>query len=93
MVRSTTTREAEWTEQDLAEVSALAAYRATLCPCCGLPKSMVQVHERDIPKFVVTPKTCWARKTMSQAQLAVENDKKISDAHKRSLQWSITVKE
>lgn len=71
---------------------ALAEWRATLCPCCGLPKSMVQVHERDAPQFVVTRKPCWARKTLAQAQGVVAADKKLSDAHKQSLQWSIQVK-
>lgn len=93
MVRSTTTREPLWTEQDLAELVALAQYRATLCDCCGLPKRMTQVHERDIPRFVVGRKTCWARKTLNQAQGVVEADKQLSDAYKRSQQWSITVKE
>jgi hypothetical protein len=81
-----------WCDQDMAELLALEDYRATLCPCCGLPKAITQVHEKDAPQFVVTRKVCWARKTLNQVQAVVENDKKVSDAHKRSLQWSITAK-
>jgi hypothetical protein len=92
MVRSTTIREPEWTEQDTAEVFALAAHRATLCPCCGLPKAMVQVHEQDLPEIVVESKTCWARKKQLKEQAAL-GKKKISEEALHSLQWSIRVKE
>lgn len=70
----------------------MAVYRATLCPCCGLPKAKVQVHEEELPELVVEKKTCWARKKLSQEQAALEKNKKISDEAKRSLQWSIRVK-
>lgn len=93
LVRSVTTTEPLWTEQDLAELLALQDYRSTLCPCCGFPKAVTQVHEKDAPNFVVSRKVCWARKTLNQVQAVVENDKKVSEAHKRSLQWDVTAKE
>lgn len=37
LVRSTTTREPAYTEQDRAELLALAVYRQGLCPHCGGP--------------------------------------------------------
>lgn len=91
-MRSVTTREPEWTEQDLAEQLALADYRATLCECCGLPKKLVRGHERDVPRLVVDRGWCWARKTLleTQAQWAKGRKPKPGDG---ALQWSIRVKE
>jgi hypothetical protein len=37
-VRAVTVRDPEWTEQDAAEMLALAEYRDSLCDCCGMPK-------------------------------------------------------
>lgn len=90
LVRSVAIREPLWTEQDSAEVLALTEYRAGLCPCCGLPKSLVQGHERDAPRFVVGKRYCWARKTLAetQAQWAKGRDPKPGDG---ALQWSIRV--
>ena len=90
LVRSVTTREAEWTEQDLAEVLALAEYRDSLCECCGLPKADVQVHERDAPKFIVSKRYCHARKTLLESQAGFFEGKKPDPAH-GALLWSVRV--
>lgn len=71
MVRSVTTREPEWTEQDLAEVQALAMYRAGLCGCgCGFPEADTTSHYETGPEFLVTRTTCRARAAVLEAQRA-----------------------
>lgn len=87
-----TTREPEWTEQDLGEVLALAEYRDSLCPCCGLPKADTQIHERDAPKFVVSKRYCLARRTLAETQAAFfkEHEKKPQPQHS-ALLWSVRV--
>lgn len=90
-MRSTTTREPEWTEEDLAEQLALISYRATLCDCCGLPLAMVGGHERDAPQLIVKRRYCWARKTLEEtkAQWAKGRKPAPGDA---ALLWSVAVK-
>lgn len=95
LVRSVTTREPEWTEQDQAEVLALAEYRDSLCSCCGLPSADVDarlVHERDAPKFVVSKHFCWARRTLAETQAAYfkQHEKNPRPEH-AALQWSVRI--
>lgn len=91
LVRAVTTRESEWTELDAAEMLAIAEYRDTLCHCCGLPKSMVLVHEKDAPRFLVSKRYCHARRTLIESQQAfTENGKNVKPAHD-ALQWSVRV--
>jgi hypothetical protein len=87
-----TTREPEWTEQDFAEVLALAEYRDSLCSCCGLPKASVLVHERDAPNFVVSKRYCLARRTLAESQAAFfkQHEKNPKPEH-NALQWSIRI--
>ena len=70
LVRSVTSREPEWSEQDRAWLLALAGWRASLCPCgCGLPAEQTLAHENDGHTFVVQPPTrCRARTALSIAQ-------------------------
>lgn len=89
LVRSTTTREAEWTELDVAEVLALGEYRAGLCDCCGMPKSQVWAHERDAPNFVVSKRYCLARRTLIEAELALTDNGKNQQPKHRALRWSV----
>ena len=91
LVRSVTTREPLWTEQDTAEILALGEYRAGLCDCCGLPKSMTWVHERDAPRFIVSKRYCLARRTLVESQVAFDNDGKDAKPEHRALRWSIRV--
>jgi len=90
LVRSTTTREPEWTEQDMAEQLALVHYQTTLCECCGLPKSMVQGHERDAPNFIVSKRWCHARKTLLETQWQWAKDREARP-YDGAMQWSIQV--
>lgn len=92
MLRSVTTREPRWTEQDQAEVLALAEYRASLCECCGLPKADTQIHERDAPKFVVSKRFCLARRTLAETQAAFfkQHEKNPKPQHS-ALLWSVRI--
>lgn len=86
-----TTREPFWTEQDTAEVLALAEYRAGLCDCCGLPKRWTLVAERDAPRFVISKRYCLARRTLLETQHAFTDGGKDSKPDYGALQWSIRV--
>lgn len=92
LIRSMTTREPRWTEQDQAEMLALAEYRDSLCPCCGLPKDIVLGHERDAPKFVVTKRYCLARSTLAETQAAFFSQyQKNPDPRHQALLWSVRI--
>ncbi|HEX5543678.1 MAG TPA: hypothetical protein VFX60_19345 [Micromonospora sp.] len=60
LVRSTTVREAEWTEQDQAEILALAEYRAMLCPLCHRPMDECQSQPGWEPEYRVDVRRCHA---------------------------------
>lgn len=76
LTRSVTEREPEWTEQDQAEILALAQWRAGLCPCgCGHPYDDVTSPEDTGPQFVVTRATCRARMALQEAQDAATTPK------------------
>lgn len=85
-----TTTEPEWTDQDRAEILALAEYRDSLCDCCGLPKAMVWVHERDAPKFVVSKFPCQARKVLNISQAAYFGKDQPTPSQ-QALRWSVRV--
>jgi hypothetical protein len=75
-VRAVTTREPEWTEQDLAEYQAWVEYQASLCPCgCGFLKSESTSNHETGPEFAVTYTTCRARAALLEAQRAVADGK------------------
>jgi hypothetical protein len=89
IVRAITTREPEWTEQDTAEMLALAEYRDSLCECCGLPKKMTQADEKNAPRFVVSKRYCLARRTMIESQTAFTNNGKDVKPIHQALRWSV----
>lgn len=89
IVRATTTREPEWTEQDTIEMLALTEYRDSLCDCCGLPQSMTQGDERDAPKFVVSKRYCLARRTLIESQLSFTNNGKDLKPVHQALRWTV----
>jgi hypothetical protein len=75
-VRSTTTREPEWTDQDLAEYEAWAEYEASLCPCgCGFLKAETTSSHDTGPEFDVSTTTCRARASLLEAKRAVADGK------------------
>ena len=71
-----TTREPEWTDQDQAEVLALALYRSSLCPCgCGHPAADTRSPEQTGPRFVATRVVCRARLAQLETQRALDDGK------------------
>lgn len=76
-----TTREPEWTEQDRAEVLALALYRAEYCPCgCGQRYEDTTSPEETGPQFVATRVVCRARLALLEAQKAAQTEDVIGGA-------------
>lgn len=76
LVRSVTTSEPTWTEQDRAEILALTQYRASLCPCgCGHLLAETTSHEEGGPRFVVTEVACRARLALLENQRAVDAER------------------
>lgn len=88
-MRSVTTRDPEWTEQDRAEILALALRRAQRCPCgCGQRYADVTSPEETGPAFVAERVVCRARLALLEAQKAAETKDIIGGArlwtvHKR----------
>ncbi|MFF0823066.1 hypothetical protein ACFYUR_22115 [Micromonospora haikouensis] len=82
LVRSVTTREPAWTEQDRAEVIALAYYRRTeLCPCgCGHRYADTTSPEETGPQFVASRVVCRARLALLEAQRAAETQDIVGGA-------------
>jgi hypothetical protein len=84
-----TTRESRWTEQDRAEVLALAAYRAGLCACgCGLPSAETTAPEQDGPVYAITQATCTARLALLEAQRGAAEKRGNENAPARV--WAIS---
>jgi hypothetical protein len=75
-----TTREPRYTDQDRAELLALAEYRAGLCAVCGGPAAECQSHELTGPKFRPLHLVCRRRDALSiaQADLEVERPEAIA---------------
>lgn len=82
LVRSVTTREPRWTEQDRAELIALALYRESLCPRCGRPLDVCTSDEETGPQFEVSESTC--RSALAIAE--VKN--KLSDHGKKPIPYA-----
>lgn len=72
LLRSVTTSEPEWTEQDVAEIQALAMYRSWLCPKgCGHLLTETLTHPDHGPEFVArSAGTCRACAALLEAQRA-----------------------
>lgn len=72
-----TWREPLYSEQDRAELIALAVYRESLCPKCGRPIEVCTADERD-PKaaeFDVSWRVCNATRTLLEKQRGAYGDK------------------
>jgi hypothetical protein len=71
LIRSVTTREPEWTEQDRAEALALTLYRSTLCPGgCGQPLDESTAHYEVGPEYEAKSTTCRACAERHESQRA-----------------------
>ena len=76
LVRSVTTTEPRWTDRDVAELLALAEYRASLCPCgCGFQFKDTTSHESTGPEFTADRTVCRARLARLEAEIAVDDGK------------------
>jgi hypothetical protein len=96
LVRSVTTREPEWTEQDIGEMHALTVFRATLlCPCgCGFLLADTTSHEETGPRFQVSRTLCRARKELIEQQTAHARsfDQNAPDPIPTARLWSIAIR-
>jgi hypothetical protein len=93
LVRSVTTREPRFTEQDRAELLALALYRDGLCPLCGQPLAVCTSPEDGGPSFVPSYRTCRASMERIDVQEAIaEKHKKTGDRYARARLWSTTIR-
>lgn len=84
LVRSVTTREPLYTEQDRAELHALGVYRDGLCPACGGPLDECTSHEATGPKFRPSWLLCRRRDELSIAQKASGYERPEAQV------WSVT---
>jgi hypothetical protein len=73
-----TTREPLWTEQDRAELIALAIYREGLCPKCGRPLDVCTSDEAapGSPDFEVNQSTCRATRAIAETVNGLTDDGK-----------------
>jgi hypothetical protein len=92
LIRSVTTNEPLFTDQDRAELLALALYRASLCPLCGRPVEVCTSHEETGPEFKVTYTACRATAAQLELQRALTDGgkKQIPDAP--AYLWSTTTR-
>lgn len=84
LVRAATVREPLYTEQDRAELLALAEHRAELCPACGGLLSECTSHEAGGPSFRAKAVLCRRREHLLMAQAARGGE------HPEAWVWSMT---
>lgn len=82
-MRSVTTRESLYTEQDVAELLALAEHRTALCPSCGGLLAECTSHEATGPRFTASFVRCRRRDALALVQNAKERDRP------EALVWSV----
>jgi hypothetical protein len=74
VVRTITTREPRWTDEDRDEMFALALYRSWLCPLCGGPIDECTSNYETGVQYEVRKKRCRATDERLAAQ---ETDGKV----------------
>jgi hypothetical protein len=80
LVRSITTREPDWTDQDRAEVLALAEYRGSLCPNgCGQPLDESTARFDVGPEYDTSSTVCRACAAVDLAKRVDRDAKKDGD--------------
>jgi len=84
------TREPLYTEQDRAELIALAVYRESLCPRCGRPFEVCTSNEEDGPQFEVTWQTCRATRDLLEKQRATYGEKQ--HPNRAAHLWGTTIR-
>ncbi len=88
-----TTREPEWTEQDVAEIRALAAYRLQLCPKgCGHLLTDTLTSADTGPDFTAkSAGTCRACAALLEAQRAGTPDGRSPNPDAAARVWNVTM--
>jgi len=87
VTRTESVSEPEWTDEDRAEVLALAEYRASLCPNgCGQPLSESTSHADVGPEYDTRRTTCRACAEMLAARRADDDGGK---GDSRARVWTI----
>jgi hypothetical protein len=77
VIRSVTTSEPEWTDQDRMELLALAHYRDSLCPNgCGQPLEESTSSYEVGPEYDTSSDSCRACAVMDAARRADRDAKK-----------------
>lgn len=98
MLRAVTTRQPEWTEQDQAELLALAEYRESLCPYCRRPTADCQAStEVAGARFDVSRRICQTQRALLEMQKAVfdaetEGGKKQPPISAGARVWQMSVR-
>ncbi len=74
MIRSVTTRESEWNDQDRTELLALMEYESSLCPNgCGQPLGESTSHDDHGPQYEIKRTTCRACAAALEAKRAADD--------------------
>lgn len=68
LIRSVTTREPEWDEQERAWMLALAEHESRLCPLCGRPLSVCTDPATEGRWKTAPPTRCYATTSVIQAR-------------------------
>lgn len=84
-----TTREPLFTEQDRAELLALALYREGLCPLCGRPQRICTSHEEQGPDFTATYTACRATLALLEQQRAISEGGKKPRPNAPAYLWAV----
>lgn len=92
MVRSVTVREPLYTEQDRAELIALAVYREGLCPRCGRPLEVCTADEKNptAAQFDVSWQVCSATRALLEAQRGAYGDRE--HPNRQAHLWGTTIR-
>jgi predicted amidophosphoribosyltransferase len=90
-----TTREPRFTEQDTAELIALAVYREGLCPRCGRPLEVCTSDESapGAPQFEVHQSTCRATRAIAEVKNALTEDGKKTIRNAEARLFGTTIRE
>lgn len=89
-----TIREPRFTEQDRAELIALALYREGLCPKCGRPLEVCTSDEGapGAPQFEVSQAMCRASRAIAETINGLTDDGKKPLRNASARLWGTTIR-